>query len=200
MKNLILITLLLLWFPSVQGQSFFHPQYEKVEYRCQICGKSIYQYEKVESDYGWHDIDPGIFPSYQGHSPFVPGDVTINYIKFHECTDKICLDCAVKYRRITDRLQAEWDKWLSDAIKENCDNRKHNDDTRNADKIESLKNQIRQLRRQMDDLKSGKKLVEPDSTGEKWINHSANYDTIQIYHKIYFPTVPFGIDSVIIHN
>ncbi len=146
------VIILLAFVQIANAQIFWGDEYRKVEYQCAICGKSIYQNEKVEHS-GWLRDNMGTGGSAWGYSD-IADSVAVFGINFNVGTGRICKECLMRYNAtIQDLMQKTWDNWLSNAMLENMKNRLMHD-------LERKKFTREEIERKIDELKAKRKALQ----------------------------------------
>jgi hypothetical protein len=148
--TLILVSLSALFCGIATAQIGWNYRYEKKEYRCEICGKSVYANEQVHNgDYYTDNMFGG---NYLG-GEYIPDSLQVCSIPFDEKIEHVCVECKIKYEEtITKELSAKWDAYWRKIKDANGKNRIKYDQLRKKKTAEELKIQIENLQGKLDEV------------------------------------------------
>lgn len=139
----VILVMLAGYSPRTEAQTWGY-HYEKIEYQCEICGKSLYQNTKIREGF----YDNMSFGGYDG-SIWIPDSIRADTYNLNLQIEHICKDCKDKYGKELDAyLKEDWNMLLAKYKKENACNRYKNDLKRKKETLENLDKQIEQLRKQ----------------------------------------------------
>ncbi|MFA5300910.1 MAG: hypothetical protein WC389_22185, partial [Lutibacter sp.] len=144
MKKIFLITWLLVSM-SVQAQ-FYSDKYHEVEYRCEICGKYIFSYEKVpEVENGM--VDPWFYMGNPNVTPILTPDSLENEeFSLNYSVDHICKECLNQYSdRIKKEMNTLWDSYWERKKSDNKERFAKYEDDKKSQEVKELEEKIKQL-------------------------------------------------------
>jgi hypothetical protein len=147
MKKIIIIVCLLISI-SVQAQIYLD-KYHEVEYRCEVCGKYIFSWEKELQ------IERGLTGTISGCNSFnynyynsqcIVDSLTCNEFHLNYSIDHICQKCIDKYSYdIEEKMDIAWDRYWEKIKSENREYWLMYDNQNKKSQVKEIEEQIKEL-------------------------------------------------------
>lgn len=136
MKTIIAITVLMLISTILCGQVAYYPDYEKVEYDCAFCGKSLFEWREASSIYdGYFDVSCHYWKSDERGRTFEYNK------KIH-----LCDECHEQYAdSLKKSMKETWGSFIEKAKEEQSEKRIVEKEKQRQEELNEVENKIRAL-------------------------------------------------------
>ena len=129
------------------------PEYRKVELLCALCGRTLYEHQRVEvvPDQWSYDSDPyfGSGAWMESRREQIPDSLRPVMMKFAVESSKVCPRCYGRYRFIIENLQEKWNAWWQTAMADNADVRAVYDELRHQEAVRQAQEAVRKAQQEL---------------------------------------------------
>lgn len=175
--GLIVLILSLVLAPKASGQVAYFKQYDRVEYHCEICGRSIYQAEEKKQWDGWIHDDMAMGMQAFVWPAIADSERAVNWTWSR--TVKVCPECDAKYgSALATILNEKYDRAMKRYLEDNKSQRAAFDRARAEAHVRDLESQVKTLEGKLKRLREGKP-EEEEKPLPKWKNFLRT-DTINL--------------------